>query len=283
MVFTSCTKNELETEGNDPVAVNFISAIAAPTPMTKASGATWGPNDEVGIFMVTAGSTTISEGADNRLYTTTGGNAFTTLTPIYYPQSGNVDFIAYYPHVASQTLSATYLVNVATQTSQAAIDLLYSNNATAKSKGAATVPLTFKHQLSKVIINTTAGDGLTAADLTNMTVTIKGMNTAAPFNLATGLLEASTTPADITALPVAMGSKYEAIVLPASLAVGALKMDFALNNAKNEVFTRTNTAEEVFEAGKVYTYTITVKRTGVTFTCTITDWIAEPDRTGDAE
>lgn len=193
-----------------------------------------------------------------------------------------------------QTLSDTYPVNVAsqaTQASQAAIDLLWSNDATAKSKGTTAVELTFKHMLSKVIINIVQPStispnttGLVNADLTGMTVTIKGMNTSANFNLATGGLGTYSTIADINTFTAIAGKKYEAIVLPGSFAIGALKMEFALNKNPNEVFTRKNIELEDFEPGKVYTYNITLKRSGVEFTCAITDWDATPtDRTGDAE
>lgn len=89
VVFTSCTNNELETPMADDGAVRFTSAIAAPAATTKAAGALWAANDEVGIFMVNTNSTTIAEGASNRLYTTAGGNVFTTDEPIYYPVDGS--------------------------------------------------------------------------------------------------------------------------------------------------------------------------------------------------
>ncbi len=290
VVFTSCSKNDEALTPPENVPVKFTSLInqaAIPTGvMTRASGSTWASGDKVGIFMVDTGTTTIAEGAENREYTTTGTNSFTAVlgNEIYYPVDGSgVDFIAYYPYKKGQTLSATYPVNVAVQTSQADIDLMYSNDAVKKTKANPSITMTFNHMLSKVIVKATPGDGLTSEDLAAMTVKVKNMNTAALFNLKTGTLDTYSTPADITVFPVEAGSKYEAIVLPAAFTTGQLIMEFALNNTQNEVFKRVNTAAENFEPGKIYNYTVTVKRTGVTVTCTINDWTAGPDRNGNAE
>lgn len=230
------------------------------------------------------GTTAIAENADNKQHATTGGNAFAPATghEVYYPINGNsVDFIAYYPYVAEQALSTAYPVNVATQTSQAAIDLLWAKTA-GKNKTSGTVALTFDHKLSKLIIKTVAGVGLTATDLANLTVTAKGMNTEAPFDLKTGTLGTAAASAAIAPAVVTKGSQYEAVVLPAVFAAaGSLTMEFALNNAESEVFVWECPANEAFEPGKEYTYTMTISRTGVSFTCTINPWTSVP-RTGTA-
>jgi hypothetical protein len=277
-LLVGCSRDDEAT--NAPVAVRFTSAIAQSSPTARATGTTWAMNDNIGVFMVNAGSTTIAEGADNKKYTTTDGSNFSAAgADIFFPVYGsNVDFIAYYPYTTSVTGWSLYDVIIGNQSMQENLDLLYSKDATGKNKNTiGNVALTFKHQLSKVILNTTVGIGLT--DLSTMSVTIKGMDTRATFNLATGALTTTSTIADITPLTILAGSKYEAIVLPATFsAAGAVTIEFALSD---EVFTWKSPADLVLEAGKQYIYDMTITRTSVSVTCTITDWNNE-NRNGTA-
>lgn len=265
--------------GNDdepdvtPQAVRFTSSINQPSSVLKAANDSWAANDRIGIYMNAA---TSANNAVNKQYTTlTGSSAFTAIAgeDIYYPENGeNVNFIAYYPYVSGLS-GMDYPVTVATQTNQPAIDLLYSNNATGKNKTSGDVTLNFTHKLSKVIIKTIPGTGLSEADFAAMTMRISGVNTTATFNLSDGTLGAGGNPAPIIPLPVTIGKEYEAILLPATFTTaGDLKMEFILNNANSDVYAWKCPANETFEPGKKYTYTMTLGRTGVTFTCTITDW-----------
>lgn len=277
VVLTSCCKN------NDPEAtasaVCFTATITPQTIATKAAGTAFTTGDNIGVFMVKAGNMTIAEEADNKQYTLGNSSDFRALPgeEIYFPINGSrVDFIAYYPHLA--TLSGwLYNVNVGTQTSQSAIDLLYSRSTTGKDQNSGSVPLLFRHELSRVIINTVAGEGFVSADLAKMSVKIKGMHTQANFDLSTGKLGTSHAPADIVPATTTAGSKYEAIVLPATFATaGSLTMAFALHNTKEEVFVWSCPANETFAPATQYTYTITIARTGVTATCSITPWTDIP-------
>lgn len=274
VAFTSCNVNDEIDDGNEPVRFTAgidQQAVANAPAGTRAAGTTWG-NDAIGIFMTESGTTHYA----NSKYTTTGDGKFTAAagSEMYYPMSGNtVTFTAYYPYESGAALGAPIDVEIeTTQTTgnQPAFDLLYSSGATgSKATAASPVALDFKHQLSKIVMNTTA-DASVGSALAGMTVTIKGMNTKNTFNLATGALGAtSNTPAPITPRTVTDGTQYDAIIMPGSYSAGDVTVDFTVGS---ETFTWTLPAT-TFAPGNEYTYTVTLKRTGVQVTGTITAWI----------
>ena len=89
-----------------------------------------------------------------RLYVTAAGDgSFSPASEdqtICFPLDENdkVDFIAYCPQAA--LTGNTYAVDVTDQSYPAAIDLLWSNNATALDKTVQTVDLKFYHRLSRI-------------------------------------------------------------------------------------------------------------------------------------
>ncbi|WP_036930028.1 fimbrillin family protein [Prevotella sp. 10(H)] len=252
---------------------------------TASNGNEWEQDDLVGIFMKKMGqplsSINISEEADNIQYKATpksGETETATFAPananeiIYLPQSGNVDFIAYYPYVASLT-GYTYPVDVSTgkQGNPDAIDLLYSNDATGKNKNNTAVSLTFKHALSRIVLNMEKGTGVTDAELAAMTVTFTGMPTTAGFKLADGTFDNKGNVAAIA--PNGSGTSYQALVIPqAENEYTGRTMTFTLGG---ETFTYDipDTDAHAYKSGKEYTYEITVNRTGVTVaTPIINNW-----------
>ena len=283
--FSSCNVNDVIED--QPQVVSFsagidIQALPNGAPGTRAAGTTWGVNDAIGIFMVDNGTTTIAEGAVNKRYTTTGNDAFTSATmgdAIYYPMDAadKVDFIAYYPWAANNVLGTAIDVEIGTtQTtaSQAGFDLLWAK---ANGTGGAgydksnTTPvlLDFDHRLSKIVMNCSA-DASVGTALTGMTVKINGMNTKNTFNLSTGALGTANTPAAITPRTVTNGSVYDAIILPGSYAAGAITVEFTVGG-DTFIWTLTNT-DATFVGGNEYTYAVTLTRTGITVTGTITPW-----------
>lgn len=278
VAFTSCD-NESDNlpDNNTPVAVQFSAGINQALPQLRAANALWTNGDQIGIFMVDNGTTTIAESAENKQYTTTGSSSFSAVAgnQIYYPMDGSaVDFIAYYPWVNGSKLTVPYSVNTASQSNQEAIDLLWAtatNSAAGYSKaysGAANFE--FSHKLTKLILNTQAGTGLNASDLTGMTVSISGLNTTANFNLADGTLTALANANTFAPLTVANGTKYEAIIVPQN--ASSMKVTFKLTSNEEFVWTVPSTN---FLSTTEYTFAITLQRTGVTVEGTINAWRME--------
>jgi hypothetical protein len=275
-LLSSCNENEV-VNPIDRVAVRFASMEA--TAQTRVDGSDWAINDPIGIYMVAKGTNTVAEGAENIQYTAqsagSGSISFGAISAektIYYPVTtpDKVDFFAYHPY-QSGLASWTYKVDVATQTSQTAIDLLWAkanNGGTGYDKTASgAVPLEFTHKLAKLIMTVSEGDGLTS--LNGLQVSINGTNTEAEFDVEAGTLGKYGTPANITPLKNASSYQYEAILLPTALNAGHT-VTFTIGN---DVYTW-NISQSIatLDAGKKYSYAIRLNKHEVGITGTITDW-----------
>ena len=265
----ACNKGE-DLNTTDNGAVKFGAEIVE----TRASGTQWANNDEVGIYMLKNSDQTILD--NNVKYTSSATGVFTvdpSNAPIYYPVSGNVDFVAYYPYAT--LTSNSYAINVATQTDLPAIDLLWSNNLTNKSKSKTAQNLTFTHKLANVVLVIQKGDGVTDADLSNLKVTLKDVNTTADFNVLTGVISNDGTSADVKFLTATDGKSSEAILLPSD--ISSKKMVFEITDNASAIkdlqFEYTFPATTTLTAGTKSTYTVTVTRTAVVFSgAIITSW-----------
>ncbi|MGJ1224795.1 fimbrillin family protein [Sphingobacterium siyangense] len=277
-VTSSCQKAPI-SEQELTKAVTFSSTISNQV-TTKAAGANWESNDAIGVFMKT-GSGLSNVLASNKQYVTTKGDgnfsASSITEEINYPADGsNVDFIAYYPYQTTIT-NNIYPVNVADQTQQNKIDLLYANNVTGANKNKPNAQLQFGHKLSKVELTVAAGTGVSS--LSGLTVTYNGFNTTANFDLATGKLAAGANPAAIKAKTTAGTSTTlaEAILLPVASVAGA-KVEFKIGN---ETYTWTLPSSTTYEAGKKYSYNITLQEqagnnAAIVASGNITDWTDVP-------
>lgn len=217
--------------------------------------------------------------AANKKFTTPGDGKFTPASAehaILFPEdNSNVDFVAYYPHTTAITADLKYTVDVAQQTNQEAIDLLYSNSAkTLNASATSGIDMTFAHQLAKIVLNLQK-DGI--ADLAGITVTIGALNTKADFSLVDGTLANASTPAAINMHVAADGSVAEAIVIPADVPADA-KIIFTLGG---KTYTYALPAGTKFEKSKKYVYNVKVKGSGVAVVgkaATITDWVDTPSQ-----
>lgn len=281
VTFTACNNDDEPVINNDKVAVQFAAGIggnvATGTPETRAAGTSWAALDEIGIFMVDAGALTISESAENMKYVTSSAGSSNTFladgttNTIYYPSTGSVNFIAYYPWETGAVLGTPINVEIATaQTAanQPDFDLLYVKGTTAYTNSSVgAVPLAFDHKLAKLVMNLEAGGG---ASLTNVSISIKGMFTKNTFSLGTGSFGATaTTPVAITPREITANASYDAIILPQYYASGVVTVEFT---AGGDTYTW-NVGAMTFAPGNEYVYTVTLsKGGGVTVTGSINPW-----------
>ncbi|MDR1865315.1 MAG: fimbrillin family protein [Bacteroidales bacterium] len=275
----SCTSSEDEVmNGNEPVAVKFTAGNPASV-NTRVTDASWAAGDSIGIYMVnetpgTLADGNIAENVDNIRYNSTGGSGAVSFedngTKIFYPVSGNVKFVAYYPYTKSITGDYKYNFCVASQSSQSAIDVLYAPADATYGKNSNTpVKLPFKHQLVKLVFNISNGEGVTAS-LSGLAVEIDGQSPDGTLDLTDGTVTASGTAQDISALyTITNGSAatYEAIVLPAENAGKMLSFD----NGTDAPFTAAIPHGE-WKAGNKYTYTVTLQKSEADITGEITEW-----------
>ena len=98
LALVSCTNNDDNSEWYGSEGIVFTTAI-----QSRVSGNTWNANDEVGIYMMNAGGTIDAATAQNKKYIAQTNGTLTAASGngIYLPESGSVDFIAYYPYTTS--------------------------------------------------------------------------------------------------------------------------------------------------------------------------------------
>lgn len=239
--------------GTDPVQFNTNI-----NPMMRATDDKWASNDEIGVFVMNAG-TTLDKAtalAYNKNYVTKDGNgkfeAKNTDNQIIFPESDQaVDVSAYYPFTSNLLEGNIYSVDVSNQQDQSMIDLLYANNlrGVKASTGREDIKLSFKHMLSKIVFNVKSEEGR----LEGLALQLVGFETKAKFNVANGKLTGVEGNATING--VANGSKCEAIIIP-----GTTSKQFIFKaNGKTYKF---DAATKAFEAGKMYVYDINLKGDG---------------------
>lgn len=277
LVFTACVDNDDKSEWNDgSQPINFTSSIQGVK--SRAVDNKWTAGDKVGIFMKAANGDLSAATAANKLHTTDqDGNlsASNAENALYYPTDGSsVDFVAYYPFTTSLA-GNVYKVDVATQTDQPAIDLLYSNNAKGFAKGTAAKPqLQFVHKLSQIVFN--IEKDATIPTLDGLKVTFRGMNTKADFALADGTLSNAGTVTDINAVVDVPAAVAKTIVLPAA-ALADVKVVFELNS-KTYI---ADYPQADLEGARKYIHTVKLSDSNgqpviEMAPATITDWIEVP-------
>lgn len=292
LALAACSDNENEPADRADgqlVPVEFRASVGVTE--TRAVDQAWSAADAIGIFMVKAGQTflpeQISEGAENIRYVVDAAAAGTFKpggTTIYYPMDNSeVDFYAYSPQgsVTKEEVATNYLyaVNVATQTNQEALDLLYSNDVKGKKKTDKAITLGFKHQLCKVILTVEPGAGVSADEMNGLTVKVNAQNTTADFDLTAGALKAdAANSADITLFKRADAYIYEAILLPDATTTRTFEFD--LNNGRDVPFIWN--MGKALTAGSKYTYTVKLNRSGVEVSGQIGPWNAEDGGQVDA-
>ncbi|WP_075964327.1 fimbrillin family protein [Parabacteroides massiliensis] len=296
LAFASCDKNETTSsiDPTDPakrVAVQFTGSTLdiEPAPETRAVSP-WKQTGKIGIYAFYQTSDEIADDYANVPYACDGsGNTFTPVDKtIYFPVNGSrLRFMAYFPH---QNLTGpiyktgtTYKVDLTTQPNpdgQAAVELLWTGGITASAnKMQPNVSLNFKRQYARIMLTVKNGNGITADDLKKMTVSITDMHRKADFNLMTGRLTPTDNAASLTLKDyTADGTGRTALVLPTTADAGRT-MDFTLGT---DTF-RWPIGGKAFEAGKSYTYTVTVNRTPLGLTATVTEWEEGAGDNGIAE
>ena len=285
LLLTACQNDEETMQTDTRVALQVTSGI-----QTRAYDDQWEENDDIGIFGFTQGDAPTQAYSNVRYVTKSGNGTFTPDgTTIYLPTDDSyLDFVAYYPHTTSLTADGIYAVDVTNQSIQKDIDLMAASKLSAN-RTDPTVAFNFEHKLSKIVFNFTAGVGMDENELAGMKVQLTNQQTKALFDVTKPdgeVVVGTDSPTDITLLTDANGTSSEGIVLPSAnfdnmtllleLADESSFFNWDLKNSQNA---------DKFEAGKKYVYDITVNRSGLGVTATITDWTlgnGENGEQGDA-
>lgn len=267
VAMVGCEKSETSIE----MSSGIEAAFQASQIVTRTSGNSWEDNDQVAIYMYQAGKTesSYSLARENVLYTADLSGDFTVaagVTPIYYPQSDEVDFYAYYPYQAG--IATTYAADITAQNladgsfDQGAVDFMTAS-LEGQSKTTEAVGFEFDHRLAMLTIVVTHKASITS--LTGAEVTLSEINTQATFSTLTGEMIASGSVAGSIELLTAETKTDSAsnateitataIILPEELDAEA-RVTFTLSETQS--FTAMFPDDATFIAGKNHTYYITL-------------------------
>lgn len=252
---------------------------------TTGGGDSWETTDRVGIFMLhTSGRLTTAADvlAVNKQYGVadagTGVLSPTDGTPIYYPQAGNVDFVAYYPYGTTGTgagqIGAGYLYNISvagqvSETVQNALDVLYAKTTNVSKSETIPVNFIFSHVLSKVTLNVNLEEELTPLSGAEITAAIfSGMPQTATLALQDGALTAGTIGnfaalKRATPLPTYVATFTALLVPQPQTGTGDFAGRMLVFTVDGAEYTWMIPDTETFIAGHHYTYSVTVNKSGI--------------------
>lgn len=304
--FTSCNNNEIETipyEG--PVPVQVTAGIDGT--ITRASETSWEHGDAIGISC----SGTNTNYTNMKYVTAIGNGTFTHYngndqedftTGIFFQGTENVTFSAYYPFTGTEGSKPGTEGKIsgntnAQSTNQNKIDYLYADRVTTN-YATPTISFNgdvkFKHKMArlKLVLKTSADAGFSANDVTTGTYVLGGLKHGGTFDTTDGTAEAASTAAAVDDWSVSSNCPsadagnqrtYTMILYPQTVG-GALPFTATISSQNYK-----NTADITFTDNKLlpgtsYTFTITIKKTGLTVnSCTIDGWGTGAIGSGTAE
>lgn len=253
---------------------------------TRMSGSVWEEGDAIGVYMMKAGVVLDASalGMNVEYVYNDSTSDFAPENPsdsLYFPFNGsNVDFIGYYPHREDIT-GLTFPVDLTVQSNQAAIDLLYSENATGKNMSNPNVSLQFTHQLTKIVLQISHYRGI---DLSGLSVILTQVATESSFNLVNDSLSASSGVKDITLEVNNDGTTAEGILLPGTdLSESHLWFILADDQAYHIPLAGLLTNPLVQSTRYLFNVTLYTNEEPVISTGEITDWISGPSQAVTAE
>jgi formylglycine-generating enzyme required for sulfatase activity len=253
----------------DMSSASKSSEVVSPTVLTKEN---WMIGDSIGIYMKYRDGKPFSEKnivVENCKYLSIKDKASTSIfvpatkeDEIYYPNLGS-DFISYYPYKSTIGKNYLYPIDIAGQSGDPSrVDLLYAtSNVGVSEKG--DVSLFFRHQLAKLVLY--LKPDLAIQELKDiwpsLGITASGFYTKANFSLTDKVISDRSEIKDIYASKTPDGMRVELILIPQTVGRN-MSLKFRLVGNDSEL--QWNIPEgKVFEAGKQYEYTLSIKMTWV--------------------
>ena len=304
LTLAACSNDENMEMTDGPVAARITAGLSAPT--TRAIGTNWNA-DQIGVWVKDAPTSDMETLYKNVLYTTTSTGAtaeFTATTGegIFFQDANEtVTFAAYAPYQpsdANETLPGNNgkvdvkTDNMNTATDQEKIDFLFAEGAEA-SRASSTVSFTddhsFHHKMAQlnVVFQTSETDGFEPDDIFGCSFNLGGLIHEGTFNVTDGTTALTREPLDSWDISgckytdAATTRTYSLILLPQDLTNKALNVKVGIDG---QTYSNSDAINPNLQAGYTYTYTITVKKSGLVVSgCTITPWASGSTGSGDAE
>jgi hypothetical protein len=261
VAFTACSSDEADGLVSNSDVIKITSVLKQTRSTEDYQKSALSESNTVGVF-VTSNGETIENGKNNKH--TVSGTKLESTDAMVYPKGNNpkVSVYAYAPYADNFDLASANNFSVATDQSSEenylASDLLYAK-AEDHAKDNGDVKLSFTHQLSQLKINITN----TAQDLTYATVKVSGTKVATSFNPSTGELgEATGEATDIVAASnLGDVTTVYAVVVPQELSEGTELVKIV---TADKTFTAAVASGVTFEAGKAYSFNVSVNESSST-------------------
>lgn len=234
----SCSK---EIPQDAPGLITVTASIAS---YAKASAVDFEEGDNIGLYIFSQDETL----AENIIGTKQSDGSFDTQR-IYWPESGSVDIMAYYPWYSWGTeVNEPQVIFHSIQTDQSnALDFAYSDLMTAYAMNVSDtgnpVHLVFRHAMSLLDIKLIPGEGLALEDLEYAKVIIPSMPTQCYVDIVTGEISEYLwgQPSDITPYgnsPVIVDGELplmSAILVPQTIPAGTELLKISTGNMDSGV------------------------------------------------
>ena len=257
LLVASCSElpdNEMSSLPPGKYPISFTASVYDLSVSRTTGKDAWQNNDPIAVSVDGGNSSQIYKITD----TATGAMEPET-SSCYWQQNTGQRILAWYPSTDVTD------VDISNQSGGFA-DFDYLTADLTADFTASAVELPFRHQMAKVKCILTAGDGITSSDISSATIQIYGYTKAA---FAKGILSGNTngwiTPT---------GTDKETLVVPQQMqGKKFIKVTVGTNTAARDYFyTPTGSTDANLEGGKEYTYTITVKKSGLQVESVTASW-----------
>lgn len=311
LALAACSNDDDSLCGNNgPVEARITAGVSGPT--TRAIDNKW-EADEIGVMVksvtgTTSGVTSVMANMyKNVKYTTNSTTAdaanFQSAGASIFFQDANetVTFSAYGPYQTSAAANAlpgrdadgVIYASTADQrdrSKQKIIDYIFATGATASRTNPTVVfngANAFKHKMSRLIIVVKPGDDVSMDDLgkTTNNFELNGLKHNGNFNVTTGEATATGVASDWSLtgngyqLRIPEGYTFTSILYPQTLS-NPLTFKATIDG---QSYVNSSAIRPALAEGMSYTYTITVKKTGLSVSgCTIENWGDGGTGSGDA-
>jgi hypothetical protein len=224
LIMSGCTQRE------DELAIpSDQMQFAVEYPKTRATDTAFEPNDAMGVYVTQydndkAVPLQISGNYANNVKSTYNGSMWKNSPTIYWAD-GKFDVFAYYPYDKPASVDEYKFSVALDQSTEETTEALGGYEASdflwAKAAGVSrmdAVPLTFKHRMSKLVVNLVKGEDYTGDIPSEAVVRIHNTTPEAIIDMASGVVTKNGYEArkSITAKKVADGV-YTAIIVPQRL------------------------------------------------------------------
>ncbi len=239
--------------------------------MTKAMETGFENGDEVGLYVVTSPAKLKSTGNQyDNAHLKLDKSVWTPDTTLYYKDNvTETDFYAYYPYMSE--IKSVVSVNFAVKTDQSTLegynssDLLWGMT-TGVIPSENTVSLKLSHLTSRVNVVLKAGAGWTSDEMKSAEVRLCGLKAEALANFSEGKLNATFGSTKDIAMYNNGDCTFKAIVIPQTVNTTEL---VKISIGSSEYALKTGIE---LKAGMEHTCTVTVNKTGGSFSVEIGGW-----------